>query len=157
LNTIAEDQDESAADENNPTPTPVPEGDFGPEIIVLITDGENTAPPDPFEAAFSAAERGVRIHSIGIGSSAGTILNINGYTVYTQLNEVALEQIAGLTGGEYYHAESNEDLREIYDTLSPELVVKPEKIEVTSLFAGGSILFLLIGGGLMLLWFGRLP
>jgi Ca-activated chloride channel family protein len=157
LTTIAGDLDEGTTTENAPTPTPVPEGDFGPEIIVLISDGENTAPPDPFEAAFSAAERGVRIYSIGIGSAAGTTLDINGYTVYTQLNEIALEQIAGLTGGEYYRAESDEDLREIYDNISPELVIRPEKMEVTSLFAAASILTLLLGGGLMLLWFGRLP
>ena len=157
LNTIVADSDETSTSENEPTPTPVPEGTFGPAIIVLLTDGENTAPPDPFEAAFAAAERGVRIYSIGIGSQAGTTLNINGYTVHTQLNETALEQIAGLTGGEYYNAESEEDLKEIYDNISPELVIKPEKMEVTSILAGASILILLIGGWLMLLWFGRLP
>jgi Ca-activated chloride channel family protein len=157
LNTIAGDSEETSTNENSPTPTPVPQGAFEPEIIVMISDGENTAPPDPFEAAFSAAERGVRIYSIGIGSTAGTTLNINGYTVHTQLNEMALEQIAGLTGGEYYHAESDEDLREIYENISPELVIKPEKMEVTAIFAGASTLILLIGGVLMLLWFGRLP
>jgi Ca-activated chloride channel family protein len=128
-----------------------------PAIIVLLTDGENTAPPDPFEAAYAAAEHGVRIYSIGIGSQSGTTLNINGFTVHTQLNETVLKQIAGLTGGEYYNAESEEDLKEIYDNISPELVIKPEKMEVTSIFAGISIVILLIGGGLMLLWFGRMP
>ena len=68
-----------------------------------------------------------------------------------------LEQITGLTGGEYYNAASNEDLLEIYDNITPELVIKPENMEVTALFAGASILILLIGGALMLLWFGRLP
>jgi Ca-activated chloride channel family protein len=124
---------------------------------VLISDGENTAPPDPFEAAYAAAERGVRIYSIGIGSPAGTTLNVNGFTVHTQLNEMALEQISGLTGGEYFLAESEEDLKEIYDNISPELVIKPEEMEVTSIFAGASMLFLLMGGVLMLIWFGRLP
>jgi Ca-activated chloride channel homolog len=157
LNTLVGEGEETATGENLPTPTPVPRGTHGPTIIVLITDGENTAPPDPFEAAFTAAERGVRIYSIGIGSSAGTTLEINGYTVHTQLNEVALEQIAGLTGGEYYHAASDADLKDIYDRISPELVIKPEKMEVTSIFAGASLLTLLIGGSLMLLWFGRLP
>jgi Ca-activated chloride channel family protein len=157
LDTIVADSGESSTGENEPTPTLVPAEVYGPAIIVLLSDGENTAPPDPYEAAFAAAEHGVRIYSIGIGSAAGTLLNINGYTVHTQLNETALEQIAGLTGGEYYNAQSEEDLRQIYANISPELVIKPEKTEVTSIFAGASLLIMLIGGGLMLLWFGRLP
>lgn len=157
LNTIVGGGDEAANGESEPAPAPVPVGSYGPGIIVLITDGENTAPPDPFEAAYAAAERGVRIYSIGIGSAAGTTLDINGFSVHTQLNETALEQISGLTGGEYYNAENQEDLREIYDRISPELVIKPEAMEVTSIFAGASILFFLVGGALMLLWFGRLP
>jgi Ca-activated chloride channel family protein len=158
LNTIVTDSDETATDETKPQQaTPVPEGSHGPAIIVLLTDGENTAPPDPFEAAFAAAEYGIRIYSIGIGSPTGATLNIDGYTVHTQLNETVLEQIAGLTGGEYYNAGSEEDLKEIYDNISPELVIKTEEIEVTSIFTGTSILFLLMGSGLMLLWFGRLP
>lgn len=157
LNTIIGDSSGTSTNEGEATPTAVPEVTIEPAIIVLLTDGENTAPPDPFEAAYAAAERGVRIYSIGIGSQAGTTLNINGYTVHTQLNETVLEQIAGLTGGEYYNAESQEDLKEIYDNISPELVIKPEKMEVTSIFAGISIVILLIGGGLMLLWFGRMP
>lgn len=130
---------------------------YGSAIIVLITDGENTSPPDPFEAAYTAAELGVQIFAIGIGSPSGAILNLDGYSVHTRLNEVALEQIAGLTGGHYYTAGSADDLREVYDHLTPELVVRPEKLEVTALFAGVSILCLLLGGGLMLVWFGRLP
>ena len=157
LNTIiGGDEETTAADEASP-PSPGADGIYGPAIIVLLTDGENTAPPDPFEAAYAAATQGVRIYSIGIGSTAGTTLNINGYMVHTQLNETALEQIAGLTGGEYYHAGNQEDLGEIYNNISPELVIKPEKMEVTSIFAGVGLLVLLMGGGVMLLWFGRLP
>lgn len=157
LNTMDVINGEATEGEDAPTPTPVPAGTYRPAIMVLLTDGENTAPPDPFEAAYAAAERGVRIYSIGIGSKEGTTLNINGYTVHTQLNETALEQIAGLTGGEYYHAGSLEDLEKIYQNISPELVIRPDKMEVTSIFAGASILMLLLAGGLMLVWFGRLP
>jgi Ca-activated chloride channel family protein len=157
LNTILGGGGEITANQEEPTPAPVPTGSFGQAIIVLISDGENTAPPDPFEAAFAAATHGVRIYSIGIGSPEGTTLEIEGFTVHTQLDEVTLEQISGLTGGEYYGAESEEDLKEIYDNISPELVIKPEELEVTSIFAGASILTLFAGGLLMLLWFGRLP
>ncbi len=140
-----------------PTPTPVPEGTYAPAVIVLLTDGENNERPDPLAAAQAAAERGVRIHTVGIGSAAGTTLHIEGFTVHTQLNEALLQQISQLTDGAYYNAEDQEDLRKIYENLDPQWVIKPEKMEVTSIFAGASLLVLLTGGVLSLWWFSRLP
>jgi len=139
------------------TPTPVPKGTYTSAAIVLLTDGENTVSPDPLAAAQTAADRGVRIYTVGIGSAAGSILHINGFTVHTQLDEAMLQQISRLTDGAYYNAENEQDLRTIYDNLNPQLVIKPEKMEVTSIFAGVSILVLLIGGAFSLLWFSRLP
>jgi Ca-activated chloride channel family protein len=140
-----------------PTPTPVPEGTYTPAVIVLLSDGENNESPDPMAAAQAAADRGVRIYTVGIGSAAGTTLHINGFTVFTQLDEQALQQIAKTTGGTYYNATTEQDLRGIYDNLDPQLVIKPQKLEVTSIFAGASILALVIGGVFSLLWFTRLP
>jgi Ca-activated chloride channel family protein len=140
-----------------PTPTPVPAGTYAPAAIVLITDGENTTSPDPLAAAQAAADRGVRIYTIGIGSAAGTTLHINGYVVHTQLDEATLQQLSLLTDGEYFNAQNEQDLKSIYDNLDTQLVVKPEKMEVTSIFAGASLFMLLIGGVFSLLWFGRLP
>jgi Ca-activated chloride channel family protein len=140
-----------------PTPTPVPDGTYAPAVIVLLTDGENTAPPDPFEAALVSADRGVRIHTVGIGSAEGTILQVEGFNVHTRLDEATLQQIAELTDGTYYNAANEEELRSIYENLDPELVIEPEEMEVTSLFAGASILVLLIGGATSLLWFSRFP
>ncbi len=140
-----------------PTPTPVPQGTYTPAVIVLLSDGENNEMPDPFAAAQSAADRGVRIYTVGIGSAAGADLHINGFYVHTQLDEATLQQIAQTTGGAYFNAKNEEDLLKIYDTLNPQLVVKPEMTEVTSIFAGTSLLVLLAGGMISLLWFGRLP
>ena len=126
-------------------------------MIVLLTDGENNSSPNPLGAAQAAADRGVRIYTIGIGSAAGTELKVNGFTVFTQLDEEMLKQISQITGGVYYNAQNEKDLYTIYDNLDPELVIKPEKMEVTSLFAGASILILLVGGVFSLLWFSRLP
>jgi Ca-activated chloride channel family protein len=140
-----------------PTPTPVPEGTYTPAVIVLLSDGDNNESPDPMAAAQAAADRGVRIYTVGIGSAAGTTLHVNGFTVFTQLDEKALQQIAQLTGGTYYNATTEQDLRGIYDNLDPQLVIKPQKLEVTSIFAGASILALVIGGVFSLLWFTRLP
>jgi Ca-activated chloride channel family protein len=140
-----------------PTPTPVPPGTYGPAVIVLLTDGENTVNPNPLDAAQVAADRGVRIHTVGIGSAGGTTLEIDGFVVYTQLDEAMLQQISELTGGMYSSAENEQDLRAIYENLDPQLVFKPEKMEVTSVFAGASILVLLIGGAFSLRWFSRVP
>ena len=140
-----------------PTATPLPEGIYTPAVIVLITDGENNISPDPLDAAQTAADRGVRIHAIGVGSPAGTTLHVNGFTVHTQLDEALLQEIAKLTDGVYYNAENEEDLRTIYESLDPQWVIKPEKMEVTSIFAGASILILLLGGAFSLVWFSRVP
>jgi Ca-activated chloride channel family protein len=68
-----------------------------------------------------------------------------------------LQQISQVTSGTYYNAQSEQDMNNIYNNIRPQLVVKPEKMEVTSLFAGVSILVLLIGGVISLGWFSRLP
>ena len=138
-------------------PTPVPEGTYQAGVIVLLTDGENTEDPDPIEIAQTAADRGVRIYPIGIGSAAGTILNIEGFNVFTQLDEALLQAIAEMTGGSYFNAESGEELLGIYENLDRQLVISPEPMEITPLFAGLSILLLLMGGALSMLWFGRVP
>jgi Ca-activated chloride channel family protein len=143
--------------EPTPSPTPVPRGTYTSAVVVLLSDGENNENPDPLQAAQSAADRGVRVYTVGIGSPQGTTLHINGFTVHTQLDEATLQQVAQITGGEYYNAQTEADLLKIYDSLNPQLVVKPEKMEVTSIFAGASLLALLVGGVLSLVWFSRLP
>lgn len=140
-----------------PTPTPLPRGTYTSGAIVLLTDGENTAPPDPLEAAQTAIDRGVRIYPIGLGSVGGTLLKVNGFTVRTYLDEETLQAIAKVTDGTYYHAENEDELKAVYDQVGAQLVVKPEQTEVTALLAGVSVLLLLVGGTLSLLWFSRLP
>jgi Ca-activated chloride channel family protein len=140
------------------TPEPVPQGTFAPAAIVLLTDGENTdGRPDPLAVSLLAAERGVRIYTVGIGSPQGAILNVEGFSVHTRLDELMLQQISQITQGAYYNAQTEEDLSDIYANLDTQLIIKPEEMEVTSLFAGTSVLLLLIGGALSLLWFGRVP
>ncbi len=138
-------------------PTPMPAGQYQPAAIVLLTDGENNEQPDPLAAAQAAAQRGIRIYTVGLGSPEGITLHVNGFTVHTQLDEATLKQVSQISGGTYYNATSAQDLSKIYTSLDPQLVIKPEKIEVTSIFAGASAALLLIGGLLSLLWFSRLP
>jgi Ca-activated chloride channel family protein len=140
-----------------PTPTPVPVGTEAPAAIVLLTDGENNAPPAPELAAQRAAEQGVRIYTVGVGSAAGATIQVEGFTIHTQLDEATLQGMAQISGGAYYNAENDEELRAVYNNLSLGLMVKPETMEITALIAGAGALALLIGGICSLFWFGRVP
>ena len=122
--------------EPTPVPTPVPDGVYAPAAIVLLTDGENNQRPDPVEAAEAAADRGVRIHTVGIGSAEGVTLTIEGFVVHSRLDEALLRQISELTDGSYHTADDPEELSAIYEDIDTRLVVRPEEIEVTSLLRG---------------------
>jgi Ca-activated chloride channel family protein len=133
------------------------QGWYPSAVIVLLSDGENNQDPDPAAAADLAADLGVRIYTIGIGSTQGATLEVEGFTVFSQLDETLLQNVSSTTGGQYYNAANEDDLLRIYSDLEPKLSLKTEEIEVTSLFAGASILLFLVAGALSLLWFGRVP
>ena len=135
----------------------LPEGAYPASVIVLLTDGENNESFDPLEAAQAAAQREVRVDALGFGTTAGATLELEGFSVHTALDEVALQQITEAGGGSYHPAPGDEDLQEVVRGLAPELVVKPEAMEITSIFAGASILFLLVGGLFSVTWLTRLP
>lgn len=157
LNAIAGepiDIDPEALESGTP---PIDIGKYSSAVVLLLTDGENTTSPNPLEIAQLAADAGVRIYPIGIGSPEGAILQIEGFNVLTQLNEPALQAIASLTNGSYYYAEDEDTLREIYENVDLQLTSRGEKMEITAAFAGFSLFLFLIGGGLSLIWFGRMP
>ena len=124
---------------------------------MLLTDGENTSQADPLRVAQIAAEAGIRVFPIGIGSPQGAVIELDGFNILTQLEEQSLQQIADLTNGEYFNATSAESLDEIYQNIDLQLTVDGEKVEVTALFAGLGMLFLLLGGAFTMRWFGRIP
>jgi Ca-activated chloride channel family protein len=126
-------------------------------VVLLLTDGENTGRLDPLEIAQLAAEAGVRIYPIGIGSPEGSTIEVEGYNILTQLNEATLQEISSVTNGAYFRAEDEDRLQEIYKNVDLQLTVSGEMSEVTSIAAGASLLFLMIGGVLSLIWFGRAP
>ena len=132
-----------------------PQGWYPSAVIVLFSDGENNDRLDPVEVTDLAIDLGVRIYTIGVGTEEGTTIKVEGMTIHTQLNEPLLAQVAETTGGRYYFAGDETELRKIYNDLDPALSIKPEELELTSLFAGMSILVFLVGGALSLLWFGR--
>ena len=118
----------------------------------VLTVVHHTGSPEPLDIAQLAAEAGVRIYPVGIGSIEGAVLNIEGFNILTQLNETTLQDIARLTNGSYFQAEDSESLQKIYDNIDLQLAIKGEKIEVTSIVAAISILFLITGGLLSLIF-----
>lgn len=144
----------------DPKPTPksvVPKGSYAPAIVVLLSDGQSNAGIPPLEAAEQAANRGVRVYTIGLGTPEGTILGFEGWSVRVRLDETTLKRVAEKTGGEYFRASSDTDLREIYGNLGTQLVFKAEQTELTAGFTALAAVLLLIAGALSLLWFHRLP
>jgi Ca-activated chloride channel family protein len=147
----------SPAPTASPTPAPVPPASHGSAVIVLLTDGENNERPDPLTSAQAAANLGIRIDAVGIGSAAGSDLDLNGFHVHSQLNEDLLREVATTTGGSYYAADSAAELKAIYDTLDPTLVVEAQSIELTAVVAGFSLVLVMLGAVASLAWLGRLP
>jgi Ca-activated chloride channel family protein len=135
--------------------TPVAPGSYPSAAIVLLTDGQRTTGPDSLEAAKMAADRGVRVFTIGVGTTAGEVIGFEGWSFRARLDEDTLKAIADRTHGEYFHAGTATDLRKIYQGLSARLVFERQRTEITSLFAAAAGCLMLAAAGLSLLWFNR--
>lgn len=129
----------------------------GEEVLVLLTDGQNTAGAiPPLEAAKLAAQAGLRIYTIGIGADEMRVPGLFGSQVVNpsaDLDEGTLKAIARATGGQYFRARSSKDLVDVYallDKLEPvagtSRVVRP----VSALYPWPLGLALLLSGGLAL-------
>ncbi len=153
-----------------PTPTPMPKGVHVPATIILLTDGQNRTGPLPIDAARIAADRGVRVYTIGVGTTQGaTVQPIpdrdpfsgfgfgGGGGFRAVLDEETLKRVAAITDALYYHASDEGALLSIYKNLDKELIATREQEESTVLFAAGAFVCLLISGVLSLFWFNRLP
>jgi hypothetical protein len=81
----------------------------------MLTDGEDTSRLDPLAVAQIAAQSGVRIYPIGVGSEAGTVVDIDGFSIATRLDEALLRQVAQATNGKYFQAENTAQLAQIYN------------------------------------------
>ena len=110
-------------------------GFFGSSAIVLLSDGENTSRLDPLRLAEVASTAGVRIHAIGVGTEEGTVVEIDGFSIATALDEDLLEEIAKVTDGTYEQAGDAEALTGIYESIDLEFKRVEEPREVTALFA----------------------
>jgi Ca-activated chloride channel family protein len=134
---------------------PVTPGSYQSAAIILLTDGQTTTGPDPVEAAKMAADRGVRVYTVGIGTVAGEIIGAEGWSMRVRLDEEALKQIANITRGDYFYAGTATDLKKIYEGMNAKMVLKKQQTEVTALVVAAAALFATIAAGLSLVWFNR--
>ncbi|HJW50342.1 MAG TPA: VWA domain-containing protein [Candidatus Limnocylindria bacterium] len=141
-----------------PMPTAPPGGTLNaPATIILLSDGQNNQFPAPLQIIGEAISRGIRVYTVGVGSAEGTILRLQGRQIRTRLDEATLKQIAELTEAEYYNASNSADLREVYEKLSTQLVLREQKTEVTSYLTAIAAVLSILAGAFSLLWFNRLP
>ena len=134
---------------------PVPPGSNRSGAIILLTDGRRTTGPDPLDAARLAADRGIKVYTVGFGSAQGTTANADGMSIYMRFDEEALKSIALATGAEYFHAGSGADLKRVYETLNARYVLEKKETEVSALLSALAAVLIVIAAALSVLWFGR--
>jgi Ca-activated chloride channel family protein len=136
-------------------PKPVAPGSYTSAVVILLSDGQTTTGPDPIEAAKLAADRGVRIYTVGIGTPNGEILIGDGWSMRVRLDEEALKAIAKTTDAEYFYAATADDLKKVYDSLNSKLVFETRETEITSLFAAVAAALAVVSALLSMVWFNR--
>ena len=143
-------------------PAPVVKGAYAPDIIVLLTDGASNAGTPPLDAAQQAADRGVRVYTIGFGTANGGALSATcapqfqgrepgaggggggfggggpggGGNFPRGIDEATLKQIADMTGGTYHPASTASELGTVFQNLPTNLILKHEVTEVSFGFVG---------------------
>jgi Ca-activated chloride channel homolog len=155
--------------------TPVPEGEYAPHIIVLLTDGASNAGPSPISAAQQASERGVRVYTIGFGTVNNTSPMNCGFQFQEsdqfggggggfgnpfgggggfrrEIDEETLTTIADMTGGTYYAATSAGELENVFQNLPTYLISTRETIEIGAFFTAFAALMAVLAMVLSLRW-----
>ena len=134
----------------------MPPGSYASAVIILLTDGQRTTGPDSIEAAKMAADRGVRVFTVGVGTPQGEIIGFEGWSMRVRLDEETLKQIANITHGEYFYAGNAVDLKKIYENLNSRLVLEKKETEISALLAGLGALLAVMAAALSVLWFHRI-
>lgn len=143
--------------------------DYVPHIIVLLTDGASNSGPSPLIAAQQAAERGVRIYSIGFGTTRAAVMDcwnifpddpasspgesrVGGGSFGNGPDEATLRQIAEITGGEFYAATNAPELQAVFQELHNFVAETNKTIEVSVFFAAAGVLIAMAALVLSVLW-----
>jgi Ca-activated chloride channel family protein len=135
---------------------PVAPGSYTSAAIIMLTDGQRTTGVDPLDAAKLAADRGVRVYTVGIGTVEGETIGFEGWSMRVRLDEETLKAIAQKTNAEYFYAGTAQDLKKVYDALSSKLTVEKKETEVSALFAMAAAALALLSAMLSVLWFNRI-
>ncbi|MBK6868547.1 MAG: VWA domain-containing protein [Burkholderiales bacterium] len=135
---------------------PVPPGSYTSAAIIMLTDGQRTTGVDPLEAAKMAAERGVKVYTVGVGTVDGETIGFEGWSMRVRLDEETLKAIAHRTAADYYYAGTAQDLKKVYENLSSRLTLEKKETEISALFALLGAWLALLAGGLSMLWFNRI-
>jgi Ca-activated chloride channel family protein len=136
--------------------TPVAPGSYPSAAVIMLTDGQRTTGVDPLEAAKMAADRGVRVYTVGVGTVDGETIGFEGWSMRVRLDEETLKAIANKTSAEYFYAGTAQDLKKVYETLSSKLTVEKKETEISALFAMVAAALALLSAGLSLVWFNRI-
>jgi Ca-activated chloride channel homolog len=125
-----------------------------PAAIVVLSDGETTMGRPDADAAAAAVEAGIPVYTIAFGTPDGSI-TFDGEIVPVPVNNGALEEVAQLTGGAFFEAASESELRSVFDALESQIAFEPEEREVTDRFVGAALLTLVAAMALSIRWFDR--
>ncbi|CAM3451977.1 VWA domain-containing protein [Polaromonas hydrogenivorans] len=150
--------DQAAKDDGNGKKafTPVAPGSYTSAAIILLTDGQRTTGIDSLDAAKVAADRGIRVYTVGVGTVEGETIGFEGWSMRVKLDEETLKGIARATQAEYFYAGTANDLKKVYQTLSSRLTVEKKETEISGLLALAAAVLGLLSASLSLLWFNRI-
>jgi Ca-activated chloride channel family protein len=130
-----------------------------PSAIVLLSDGAANAGLDVTTVAREAARDKIPIETVALGTPSGTLPNPNGFGPGTAVppDPELMQQIAQLSGGRTFNAQTSDELSSIYKQLARRLGSVTRKREVTVIFAIGGLVLLGLAAAGSTRWSGRLP
>jgi len=132
--------------------------------IVLFSDGQDEGGPASGSASASAStdpaasvaeKAGVHIDAVGVGTAAGTTVDVGGYHLFTALNAAALRSIAQATAGTYHPASDAGELNGIASSIDLRLTVTHEPLPLGGAFIAFALVLLAVGAVLTVTRSGR--
>lgn len=132
------------------------DGEPVPATMVVMTDGKTTVGRPDADGAAAAVEAGIPVSTIAFGTAGGTIV-IDGEIQPVPVEVTALQEIAETTNGQFFRAESLDQLESVYADIGSSIGFDEEEREVTDRFVGYAVVLLLASTALSLLWFQRIP
>jgi Ca-activated chloride channel family protein len=133
-----------------------------PTSVLVISDGaQMSGRTSPLAAAQRARKAHVPVYTVVLGTPNGVVHAKlpGGYTVEIRVppRGDVLRQVAQASGGRFFAAADDSELRDVYTKLGSRLGQERQQRELTDAFAGGSAALLVVGGALSALWFRRIP